>query len=491
MMGILSRSCASLALAAALGPLGSAWAGTHGLILAIADYPGPAALPGVKHDVELARRMAASMGVPARQLTVVEDGELHLAGLRATLDGFAQTIRAGDEVFLYFSGHGGRMEVQRRGEATPQCAESFVSADLEFFMDKEFNAWLEALSKKAAKIVVFADACHSGGVASAKTLTRGAAASDWRPKTLAKTGAEQVGHCEPVNLAKTVVLTRSLRSNVVYVAASRDDEVAWATARGSAASMAWTACLAQGGVDRDGSGGVTAEELRRCAQAWIDDNGFDQHLELIGNQHMVLGFDSASPAGAGSWPPASAPQAQAGALTAMFDDLLHNGDPKRSVSVRPVREEVVIGRDPVEFDISTSEPGYLYLLYMGSDGKTVDLLFPNKLDQSNYLAAGTHRFPRAHWRVTAGGPVGTDRVLAIVSPVQRNFQNLAAGELGPFSMLVEGGDAKGLRNLSIEALQPSAPSASNCATRNLSISANQRDCVSAYGAASASLREVR
>ncbi|NLF54117.1 MAG: DUF4384 domain-containing protein [Thauera phenolivorans] len=490
-MGILSRSCATLALAAALGPLGSAWASTHGLILAIADYPGPAALPGVKHDVELARKMAHSMGVPDRRLTVIQDGNLDLAGLRATLEGFAQTVRAGDEVFLYFSGHGGRMEVQRIGEATPQCAESFVSADLEFFMDKEFNAWLEGLSTQAAKIVVFADSCHSGGVASAKAMTRSVGASDWRPKTLAKFGPADGRHCEPVNLAKTVVLTRSLRSNVVYVAASQDDEVAWATSRGSAASMAWTECLAQGGVDRDGSGGVTAEELRQCAQSWIDANGFDQNLKLIGNKHMVLGFDSAPQAGAGSRPPAATPQEPASALSSMFDDLLHNGDPKRSVSVRPVRDEVVIGRDPVEFDISTSEPGYLYLLYMGSDGKTVDLLFPNKLDQSNYLEAGTHRFPRAHWRVTAGGPVGTDRILAIVSPVQRNFQNIAAGELGPFSMLVEGGDAKGMRNLSIEALQPSAPSASNCGTRNLSISANQRDCVSAYGADIAAMREVR
>src|SRR5690606_22012864 len=102
-MGILSRSCATLALAAALCTPGAAWASTHGLILAIADYPGPAALPGVKHDVELARKMAHSMGVPDRRLTVIQDGDLDLAGLRATLEGFAQTVRAGDEVFLYFS----------------------------------------------------------------------------------------------------------------------------------------------------------------------------------------------------------------------------------------------------------------------------------------------------------------------------------------------------------------------------------------------------
>jgi len=35
--------------------------------------------------------------------------------------------------------------------------------------------------------------------------------------------------------------------------------------------------------------------------------------------------------------------------------------------------------------------------------------------------AGTHRFPRASWRVRAGGPTGYSHLLAIVSPVKKDL----------------------------------------------------------------------
>ena len=467
----------------------------RGLIMAIAEYPAPAALPGVKYDVALAQKLAKWMRVPDRNLTVIQNGALQLDGFRQTLQDFSDRVRPGDDVFLYYSGHGGRMEVQREG-ARPQCAEAFVATDLKFFMDKDFKAWLQGISDKAAKVIVFADSCHSGGVVDAKGLSRSLSSEKLLPKTIAKAGSDSV-NCEPVNLAKTVVMTRSLRSNAVFIAAARDDEVAWSTSRGSIASMAWANCLEQGGLVKDGSGSVTVDELHQCAQRWIDEKGYNQHLHVVGNNRIVLGFNNTStplrPAvGTGTVTPVPAP-APVAALNGLLDKLAANGDPKRSVSIRPVSNRVMIGRDRVEFDVATAEPGYLFLLYLGSDEKTLDLIYPNKVDSNNYIQAGTHRFPRSRWGLTATGPAGIDRIVAIVSPSPRNFNALAAGELGPFSLLVDGSrpNESATRNLMVEAINPTTLLATDCGTRNLSVVVNQQGCVTAYGVGEARIEEVR
>jgi hypothetical protein len=80
-----------------------------------------------------------------------------------------------------------------------------------------------------------------------------------------------------------------------------------------------------------------------------------------------------------------------------------------------------IGQDMLDFSVVTNREGYLYILQVGSDGKTFNLLFPNKLDANNQIAAGTHRFPRPSWRVRSGGPAGTSYLLAIVSPDKKEL----------------------------------------------------------------------
>ena len=85
------------------------------------------------------------------------------------------------------------------------------------------------------------------------------------------------------------------------------------------------------------------------------------------------------------------------------------------------RSSLRIGKDLLEFTVNTGREGYLYLLQVGSDGKTFNLLFPNKVDGDNLLAAGTHRFPRPSWRLRSGGPAGKSHLLAIVSPEKKDL----------------------------------------------------------------------
>jgi len=461
----------------------TAHAETHGLILGIAEYPAPSSLPYVKKDVELAKKLAHWANVPVRNLLIVQDAKLGLEGFRETLRHFSDGIKEGDEVFLYYSGHGGRSEVQN-GVGKPQCAESFISYDLKTYMDQEFQTWLQQISLKASKVMVFADSCHSGGVAeekSSRAMRNEHLLIKAHPRFVAR-GSE---HCEAVNLAKMSIATRSLRSNAVYMAAARDDEAAWASPYGSIATLAWVKCLAQSGISGSRSGAVTAEDLRSCAQSWIDVHGYNQHLHVVGNDQIVLGFDKDNAI------PRVETATSPPVLPGVFDSLVQNADPKRTVSIRPTQDQVVVGRDQVELDVATSEPGYLYLLYLGSDGKTLDLLYPNTFEENNYIAAGTHRFPNRHWQIDAGGPAGVDSVLAIVSPMKRNFSALGSGSTGPFPVLLNNASSpKETRSFMRETLQPDNVAADDCHGRSLAGDQNSRDCVQAYGAAVARIREI-
>ena len=102
-------------------------------------------------------------------------------------------------------------------------------------------------------------------------------------------------------------------------------------------------------------------------------------------------------------------------------DLKAAADRSYSVQLSAPKATLQIGKDLLDFSVTTNKDGYLYVLQVGSDGKTFNLLFPNKLDENNLLPAGTHRFPRAAWRVRAAGPAGTSHILAIISPEKKTL----------------------------------------------------------------------
>ena len=121
------------------------------------------------------------------------------------------------------------------------------------------------------------------------------------------------------------------------------------------------------------------------------------------------------------------------------------------VTLRVAERWMKIGRDLLDFEVSTQQAGYLSVLQVGSDGKTFDLLFPNEIDANNQLAAGSSvRLPRPAWRVRAGGPAGTSWLMAVVSEKPRDFRKgLARVENTPFYSAPA--NATAAKNLFVEA----------------------------------------
>ena len=477
-----------------------AFAENHALIMTISAYrSGITRLEGVVHDAASARVIARKMGVKDQNMRVYRDEQLTLAGMRAAFDELYNRIGNDDQVFIYYSGHGGR---ERLTQPEERCAESLISVDGQNFLDAEIEQNLKRLSQKAQKMVVFLDACHSGGVTT--RAVPGEKTPGITPKYFARAGSEA---CErPIN-----VITRSLGAasrsagsgahNYVYIAAARDNEVSLdMAAGGGVATQAWRDCINGAALDRDRSGGISAAEIQACAQERIDTQlkgvrGFlPHHVTITGNDNVVLAFSERMeppPAPAPVALPAPTPViAEFPAAYYTLKDIYASRDDRRTVTLTSGKPAFRINRDDVDFTLTSSHAGHLYLLMVGSDGKTFDMLFPNSLDQNNAVSAGqTLRLPRPNWMVKAGGPAGKNHLLAIVTESPRDFSKAGLSPAGPFSIVPASNTASKdiQRAMSRSANAGSKDCDTAPAERTLQV---QKKCSDAYGAAMMVLEEV-
>lgn len=470
----------------------------HALIMTIGDYQGNIPkLKGVPFDAATATDIAQRMGVPAANIHTLKDGELTLEGMRQAMDALESKLSGNDQVFIYYSGHGGRQLVQEEGQE--RCAESLITVDGQGFTDTEMEQRLKRFSEKAQKTIVFLDACHSGGVTTRAISTAPAA---YTAKSYVPPGQSCV---KPTN-----VLTRSLLApkaagsgggNFVHIAAARDSEISLdQPGRGGVASQAWLACLSGAAKDIDGSGGLSAQEIQICAQQRIEDQlkgaqGFlPHHVSITGNPSMVLSYavkevaltPAPVPVATVGPPPVAAVKPSA---LAALNDIYNNRDDRRLVTLSAAKSSLKIGRDQLDFTLSSREGGYVYLLMVGSDGQTFDLLFPNQLDRNNLIeVGGTMRLPRPAWQLSAEGPPGKNTLLAIVTDSPRDFTDAGLQASGPFSA-VAAVAAKDIQLVSVGGAQPAAEQCANpSATRNLSV---KKSCSTGYAAALLTVEEVR
>jgi hypothetical protein len=438
---------AGIAALLALAATG-ARAENHALIMWIGEYTDATAnLPGLDNDARNARRIAAAMGVADANITELKNQQLTLAGMAGAVRALTTRIRQDDRVFIYYSGHGAQVN-NTPGGAKP-CSEGIVAQDIKLYDDKTLVDDLGRLAAKASQVVMLNDSCFSGGQATKQVdLTRGLERRV--PKFLPlKLGAAAAAASAPRQcgdaINKSITITRNLEvvpargAQLLYIAAAGENEVSYATDAGSPATQAWADCVASPEADKDHSGSVSGEELRACAQARMSRQPQRQTITVVGN--AALPVTLAPPATAQATAvPVSAPRALA--------DLRAASDAAYKVVLKAAKSTLRIGQDELDFSVDSNRAGYLYVLQVGSDGKTFNLLFPNKVDSDNHIAAGSTRLPRPSWRLRAAGPAGTGHLLALVSSVPKEFADLMDTS-GTFAQAPATGVVT--RNLAVEA----------------------------------------
>lgn len=118
-------------------------------------------------------------------------------------------------------------------------------------------------------------------------------------------------------------------------------------------------------------------------------------------------------------------QFERGVLLQRVDAVMAAAQNSGSVRLTVSPDPVVTGQT-LQVDIATAQPGHLYLYQVATDGRTLSLVFPNAIDGANYLAAGSHRLPRANWQLAARGPAGTGYLMAVLTPQPLNVVAMQA-----------------------------------------------------------------
>lgn len=395
-------------------------------------------LPGVKHDMASASAIARAMGIPEGRTTVLRDAQATKAGILRALEALGSSVGDGGRALIYFSGHGTRWyEASVKG-----CREGLLAYDGQALTNEEIARHTRRIGERADKVIVMIDACHSEGVNS----VRGAVRSGYfRPKFFIK-DVPTASACEKAsNLRVRGLLAENTRlgglaENFVHITSSRADEASFdEPGKGGLATQGVRDCLLDQVPDADGSGAVTMAEVERCAQRFVDEklktsrDLLPHHVTVTGNRNIVPVTVArpppvtlpAEPPAATSVPPLAPPGASAASL-ATLREIAAQADPRRKVSVTPSRATLRIGRDSLGLSLRSSHDGYVYLVLLGSDGKSFYVLFPNGLDADNRIAANQElTLPRPEWRFVANGPAGTDHVLALVTETPRDLSALS------------------------------------------------------------------
>ncbi|MEY2953195.1 MAG: hypothetical protein RLZZ401_1282 [Pseudomonadota bacterium] len=435
----------------------------HALIIGISRYADARVptLPGAQVDSETATQMARAMQVPEGNIRYLQDSEATGDGIRRALADLNARVEEGDRVFVHYSGHGTRYTDAQAGG----CVEALLAYDggaAGTVTNRELAALLKPLTQKADKLFVMYDACYSGGVAQLAPTARERGLANQndegrlRPKfALTSEECSRPTNVRSLSLVDASAAQGTQPQDIVHVSASRDSEISFDDEhKGGLATQFMRDCMLRDALDLDGSGAITIDEIRQCAQVKLNKRMKNdplykpQNITVNGNAGFVPAWFSQDLPAAAEAVPAAANAPAPVALTGeqALRQLLDQRDAKRSVQVTLAQPSLRIGQDALSLAVRSDRAGYLYIAQAGSDNQALYLLFPNDLDSNNRIAAGqTVTLPRPSWRVKAGGPAGTDSLLVMVTDAPRDVQSLKAAKAGPF--LASLNDAQGRARL--------------------------------------------
>ncbi len=274
----------------------------HALIIGVSRYadPNTPPLPGAHIDRQSATQMAEAMQVPATNITYLQDEQATGDNIRKALADLNARVLDGDRVFIHYSGHGTRYNDPAAGG----CVEALLAHDggqRGTITNRELADILRPITNKTDKLFVMYDACHSGGIIRnmPDVRTRGFSLPTdegvLRPKFAAI--SEECG--QPVNVkTRNLVIEAAaqggLPQDIIHLSASRDNEVSFDDEqKGGLATQFMRDCMLRDARDLDGSGAITMDEIRICAQEKINkrmqnDRLFKPHnITLTGNPNFV------------------------------------------------------------------------------------------------------------------------------------------------------------------------------------------------------------
>lgn len=129
-----------------------------------------------------------------------------------------------------------------------------------------------------------------------------------------------------------------------------------------------------------------------------------------------------------------------------FAKVLAAQTPGFDVQARAARPQLRIGKDSLDFSITSARAGYVQVLILGPDGSLLQL-FPNSQAKPQRIQPGqTLRLPQASWPLETVEPAGAEHFLVVVSEQPRDYAALSTGREYLFAKLADGTQADALLN---------------------------------------------
>lgn len=182
------------------------------LVIGIGDYPassGWAKINGDK-DIPLVEKMLIENGFSKQHIVSLKNEQATCAAIKLELDKLISKAEQGDYVYIHFSGHGQQIS-DISGDEDDGFDEAWIPYDAQFsyakgkyegqnhLLDDQLNQYLHRIREKvgkAGKIVVIADACHSGSGSRAEAtgeyVVRGTSDAFILPANAKKTGSSAI-----------------------------------------------------------------------------------------------------------------------------------------------------------------------------------------------------------------------------------------------------------------------------------------------------------
>lgn len=164
---------------AALFTILSLGATRRALVIGIGTYPAESGWRTINgdRDIPLVQETLAANGFDAKHIAVLKNQQATCAAIKRELERLIAAAQPGDYLYIHFSGHGQQITDLNGDEAKDSLDEAWIPYDAQYayakgiyegrnhITDDQLNHYLHRMREKigsAGKIVVIADACHSG-----------------------------------------------------------------------------------------------------------------------------------------------------------------------------------------------------------------------------------------------------------------------------------------------------------------------------------------
>ncbi|MFB2552172.1 caspase family protein [Ensifer soli] len=381
------RAIRMLLLAVACLAAGAAGAADRALLIGIGRYqnlPPEMTLHGPKNDVPAIRDLlTGTLGFAPDAIRVLMDEQATRAAMIGGIeDWLIDGTKAGDRVFLFFSGHGLQVK-DRNGDEPDGLDEAISTYDIEavdgewanVVLDDDLDGLIARMAGRQVTIVV--DACHSGTISRSLSplAATGEAGARFLPRPTAEAGARPKTRGIRIDVGVVDRPEQARISGVTTWSAAAPYQVAWDDTRlpEEHRQGVFTAAFVAGHTQGDGNGNgqvsnselltyVKTESSAYCALE-KSCQSLDPQLDIV---ETALGADVSKP----EEQVAVAPPIE------VIGDILGTVD-TGDVALALDRDPAMKAGDIFRISVTSRDGGGLVLLDVAEDG-TATQIFPNE-----------------------------------------------------------------------------------------------------------------